>query len=154
MKTIIIMILIFNSVVIAESEIGCDCPQGTVQVGAPYPDSTVFYCEKINPPEKHQLHGPWRLWHEDGQLIELGEYIDGLKSNTWTIWYLNGQMQSTGKYVNGQREELWKEWYQDGTQSWQGEWKDGKLHGKVIVWYKNGQKASESYWENGVRIGN
>jgi antitoxin component YwqK of YwqJK toxin-antitoxin module len=35
-------------------------------------------------------HGPWRDYHENGQLAAEGEYADGVEVGTWHYWDARG----------------------------------------------------------------
>ena len=51
--------------------------------------------------------GPWIWYHENGQAMYQGIYMDGNQDGRWVQHYSNGQISSKGTYMNGKREGPW-----------------------------------------------
>ena len=50
------------------------------------------------------MHGELKLYHDNGQLKQVGKYVKGEMEGEWKFYHDNGQLEEEGKYVNGQAE--------------------------------------------------
>ena len=73
--------------------------------------------------------GEHKKFYKNGQLREIGNYINGKKEGEWKVYYENGQLSGIGKFVNDKIEGEWKEYD------------------------KNGQLKEITYWSNGEKLG-
>ena len=64
--------------------------------------------------ETFKLSGFAKKWHENGQLWEKCNYLEGKLHGEAKQWYDNGQLWEKCNYL------------------------DGKLHGKCLAWYQDG----------------
>ncbi|WP_168210541.1 AgmX/PglI C-terminal domain-containing protein [Persicimonas caeni] len=74
----------------------------------------------------HTLHGPYRYWSAEGQLLTDGHYEDGLRHGAWTEWYQNGQKRFEGRYAHGERVGKFTHWRSDGQRTQVVDYRDGK----------------------------
>jgi antitoxin component YwqK of YwqJK toxin-antitoxin module len=54
-------------------------------------------------------HGPYKTWHENGQL-----YIQG-QTGEWFTYYANGSLNTRGMYQNDQKVGVWNSYNLEGT---------------------------------------
>jgi len=59
--------------------------------------------------------GLYRLFWEDGQLLQEGNYLNGQYAGMWRRWYRNGRLEYERDFVNGKREGWTREWDENGT---------------------------------------
>jgi len=64
--------------------------------------------------EHSKLNGNCKYHNEEGKIIEIHAYKNGLFDGEWTSFYPNGNKRMQGFYVQGNKSDLWREWYLDG----------------------------------------
>jgi hypothetical protein len=47
-----------------------------------------------------KMKGPWRIWHENGQLRNEGIYNQGKREGVWKFWCINGKLVREISYRN------------------------------------------------------
>lgn len=65
------------------------------------------------------LHGPYKVFDKNGNLITAGEFVYGLKNGIWQYWYMTGTLRKTENY------------------------KSGKLSGTPIIYDSRGEKVKK-----------
>lgn len=83
-------------------------------------------------------HGPWRRWHENGQLYLVGEYEDGKRNGEWLSWHLNGEKRGQGTFRRDFRIGPWTMWYDSGQKRGVSNHDRGLLHGRATKWDEQG----------------
>lgn len=58
--------------------------------------------------------GEWKTFHENGQLKEIGNYLDGTKIAEWKSYHENGQLKKHGNILDGLKIEKWKYYDENG----------------------------------------
>lgn len=61
-----------------------------------------------------KFHGRFLVWYENGQLLSINNYKDGLSDGTYIKYHSNGQMMEQGKYKDGIKVGSWKYYYSTG----------------------------------------
>jgi uncharacterized protein len=97
--------------------------------------------------------GPFRIWHNNGQLARQGEFRYNLPVGKATWYYANGQKQMEGTYVDGKQEGTWTWWHQNGIKQIDGEYREGVAIGKWQWWKEDGKLAQKSNF-SGARVAN
>jgi uncharacterized protein len=88
--------------------------------------------------------GPFRVWHQNGQLARQGEFRYNLPVGK-AIWYFpNGQKQMEGTYVDGKQEGIWTWWHQNGLKQIAGEYQQGVAVGQWSWWKEDGKLAQRT----------
>jgi len=61
-------------------------------------------------------HGPWEVYHGNGQLLYKGNYVDGKRHGLFEQYHPNGQLWYKVNYVNGKMHglNLWYNYYTNG----------------------------------------
>jgi antitoxin component YwqK of YwqJK toxin-antitoxin module len=95
--------------------------------------------------------GPAEGWHDDGQMREQSNYVDGEMHGKCTWWDDNGQMRGQENYVNGELHGERTLWYDNGQLSEQSNYVNGNLHGECTLWYHDGQMCEQANYANGVK---
>lgn len=92
---------------------------------------------------KDLLHGPSKMWFEDGKRQVEGSYQQGQRSGTFTYWYANGQVAATGEFVDDVPNDVWVWWHENGQKAAVGDYRDGALVGDWRWWSDDGKLAQE-----------
>jgi hypothetical protein len=53
-------------------------------------------------------------FHDNGQILSKGNYMNGKKNGYWINLYDDGKKQSEGNYMNDEKDGEWNYWYQNG----------------------------------------
>jgi len=94
--------------------------------------------------------GVFESFHENGQLWERGNYIDGELDGLFEFFHKNGQLDCRENYKNGQREGLREVFY--GSSFDRVNWKDGNLHGLCEAYSEDGQLIEKVCFKNGLEV--
>ncbi len=100
-----------------------------------------------------EREGLWRFWHENGQLSQEGNYLNGKVEGLRRWWYENGQLEQEENSVNGKEEGLIRLWHENGELKQEGNYVNGKAEGLYVRWYENGQLNQEGNYLNGEMEG-
>jgi antitoxin component YwqK of YwqJK toxin-antitoxin module len=117
-----------------------------------------------------KLNGPFKSYHENGQLKKIGSYLNGkgnglfkeyfedgslkneysmkddVNNGDYKTYYENGQLKKIGSYLNGKGNGLFKEYFEDGILEIEYSMKNGRLNGPFKLYYENGNiQKSGSY---------
>lgn len=46
----------------------------------------------------HSLHGDWKTYYNENQLMDMGTLVKGVPDGLWQTWYSNGQLKSVRNY--------------------------------------------------------
>ncbi len=68
-------------------------------------------------------------FHENGQLMGRGNFIDGKREGLFEYFHDNGQLQLTQNYRDGKDEGLTELFHENGRLFIRGNYKDGELDG-------------------------
>lgn len=94
-------------------------------------------------------NGPWKLWHPNGQLEELGAYAEDAEDGPWEWWYANGERQASGLFDRGKREGDWRFWHENGERMLDAFYVNGVGAGTWTLYHENGVRATSGRFENG-----
>ena len=97
--------------------------------------------------------GPYKSWHNNGQLAGEGNYVDDMPHGLGEGWNEDGQLMGIENYDNGKKHGLFQSWHENGQKQFEGNFANDKVHGKVIYWYTTGQKWIEENYDNGMPHG-
>ena len=90
-------------------------------------------------------------YHDNSQLRQKGNYINGKEDGLHESYHENGQLRSKWNYIDGKVEDGLRESYHDNGQLWSKEnLKDGKLEGFYEeYYYQNSQLKSRNNLKDG-----
>ncbi len=103
--------------------------------------------------EDEKVHGLFRVWSEDGQLLQEKNFLHGELDGEQHEYYANGRMKLSHRYVAGKQDGMQQEWFENGKASLAVCYKDGQLDGPQKRWYEDGQLQEEASYQNGVQHG-
>ena len=100
-----------------------------------------------------ERHGPWVLYHDNGNKMAAGSYRLGKSVGKWTLWHPDGTKAAKGVMEQGKRSGEWTLWHPDGTRAAKGVMEQGKRSGEWTFWHPDGTLAAEGVMEHGKRAG-
>ena len=82
-------------------------------------------------------------WETDN---ERGVYKNGIEDGPWKTYHENGQLQRNGSYINGKRDGYWETYHENGNLEFKGTYLDGMLNGDCeFYWYEGNLAGKGSY---------
>jgi hypothetical protein len=124
------------------------CPEGAVPQGAPPPAGIALGCSDAG----GQPHGPYALWHQNGQLGIQGMYWRGRLHGPFTRWDPSGQRTEHGRYAHGGKVGTWTRWHGNGQVYVAGEYVNGREQGEFVYFDATGAKTRVRVYDRGVVI--
>lgn len=98
------------------------------------------------------MHGPFRTWHDNGQLCEVAWYEHGKEHGTTVQYDHDGNLIGSYTMTHGTGVDLW--FARPGVISEERHYQDGKLHGFERWWNEDNQTVyQESHFWHGVEHG-
>jgi len=119
--------------------------------------------------------GEWKIFYENGQVKEIGEYKNSKRHGTWKNYFEDGLLKGDieyeddyGRYteydhnckVAGEGPKMgnkqvgrWRYYAEDGTLKSEGDCVDGKKNGEWINYYPTGEVSSKGQFEKGDPTG-
>lgn len=104
------------SVLIALFSLSCstfatiECPNNTQLKGYEPPKGLEQRCESAS----GKLHGPFKRWYGNGQLMQLLHYQNGKEHGQQEGWWPDGKPMMKGVSVNGKRYKGFQYWDMSG----------------------------------------
>ena len=112
MRNLILIVLVFLSIVsLGQKDNSIIMEDNRIKKITYYEDGSIretgYYDMKGN------RIGVWVMYHNNGNVIMVGEFKNGLKHNEWTVYNSNGVLISRMFFNNGKRTGKW-EIYKEG----------------------------------------
>lgn len=101
------------------------------------------------PTGEEVMDGQWQEFYADGNKKGLGLFVEGKEVGIWQTWHNNGQLMSTGKYVDGLKDGTWEEFHPDGSKAALSQWQAGVQVGEARRWYHDGKAESVMRFKDG-----
>jgi antitoxin component YwqK of YwqJK toxin-antitoxin module len=99
-------------------------------------------------------YGTWRIYQENGKLIEEFSYdINGKLNGLHRKWHHNGILFTESFFKNDLHHGITREWYENGNISYEANYEEGEVKGISRRWSQNGTLLVEKFYcgtENGV----
>jgi len=102
------------------------CKEGTERTGAPPPDGTEQWCEKLGPGGARVKHGWYIAWYPNGIKREAGRYRDGREHGTWMRWDEQGRNRVRAEFSDGVQDGTLIRWDRHGREQHYLIYRDGK----------------------------
>lgn len=99
--------------------------------------------------EDRKLHGEYKEWWDNGQLMIQGYYTNGKLHGEYKTWWDNGQLDTQCMYSNGLRTGEYTSWHKNGKLQLKKTYVDGKEQGEYKSWSDNGQLIQDSIYVDG-----
>lgn len=78
------------------------------------------------------LHGSFLKYNKEGQLIEKGEFLTGLKNGLWQYWNVKGELVKSLSYIEGTLDGETINYFPDGSVE-KIPYVNGLIHGKKMM---------------------
>ena len=111
MRRILLSILIPLSLPL--TTVALECPEGSQLQGLPPPDGRELKCVLPD----GTLHGPYKYWYSNGQLMQFLHYERDQEHGEQKSWWPNGQRMMEGTSMNGKRYKGFRYWGINGKES-------------------------------------
>lgn len=123
-------------------------------VSVAFPDSTIkavaFY---VNPKVKIDNTAPY-YWYYNNQINHnIGGYYGRLLHGVYRVFNKNNQMITEGNFSNGIKIGLWKYWFANGSLKASAMYKNGKLNGEMVYFSLAGEKLRVVEYKNDLMDG-
>ncbi len=110
-------------------------------------DGLVWHYSSTEP-----LTGKVVSFHENGQIKEVGNYINGEKDGLHEVFHENSKLHRRGNYINGEKDGLHEEYREDGMRQYMFHWKNGELDGRQEYFDQWGDLRLRETCEDGVCV--
>ncbi|MBK8978738.1 MAG: hypothetical protein IPM29_22800 [Planctomycetes bacterium] len=87
------------------------------------------------------------------RLQSAGAYQDGKEHGPWTIYHPNGQVESRGSFEAGLATGPWEGFHDDGVLRWRATFQDGKAEGTWTSFGTDGTPLEVGVYRAGSRVG-
>ena len=105
-------------------------------------------------PETPSKHGAWTLFSEEGHLISMVHYDNGIKHGRLERYLPNGTVCEQGNYHHGEMDGEWKAWNDYGALRQRVTYDKGILHGRFETYDGQGGRMAEGQYVGGAEDGN
>lgn len=93
-------------------------------------------------------HGKGKSFGLDGTVLYDGDWRFGVSHGKGTSYYSDGQIRYTGDWKNDKADGFGVEHLADGTKLYSGEWSDGAANGKGQLFFADGSVEYDGYWQD------
>jgi hypothetical protein len=97
------------------------------------------------------LHGEYKSFYLDKNLMEQGMFRQGLKTNTWKRWFPGGHIREISHYREGLLDGISERYNEEGKLISRAHFKNGVQHGKTII-YSGDKIDSTIQYKRGQRL--
>lgn len=96
------------------------------------------------------LNGLHTEYHQNGQKLEEGMYVNWEKDGIWRKWYKSTKLLEEATYKYGELRGTKTTYYKNRKKKYQADYCFGKRHGIATAWNKNGSVKSQIEWNSGT----
>ncbi|MGQ1889590.1 tetratricopeptide repeat protein [Thermophagus sp. OGC60D27] len=119
---------------------------------------TGQFLGKIKDFRKLNLEGEEKIYscqyYDEGNIYSIGNFNQEKKEEgLWIYFHNNGEMMAKGVFVNGEKDGKWEYFYRNGQIKESETYQNGNLHGTYYSFHENGNKKLEVNYTNGNIIG-
>ena len=97
--------------------------------------------------DREQKDGVYTRVLDNGQKIEQGSYILGLKDGQWQYWSKQGQKTKEENYAKGKKHGTWAQWYSNGQKESEGSYEMDIPVRTHRQWHMDGSVRSETVYQ-------
>jgi antitoxin component YwqK of YwqJK toxin-antitoxin module len=108
----------------------------------------ITYHQDTNEP----VTGIVEEFHDNGQLRERGNFIDGEPEGLREWFHDNGQLQQRINFIDGKQEGLLEVFHANGQLEFKGNLKDDKLDGLLETFDRSGNLTKTDTYRNGELV--
>ena len=133
--------------------------EGLYEKGVKIQETSYEYYENGNVKEiittkdDDVLHGPYKLFYENGELKEEGVFENGGIRRSTKVYHENGELKEEGILENNERIGQWRFYYYSGELENEMNFNKNKLNEFSKSYYENGNIKSEGHFSSGLYNG-
>jgi len=86
-----------------------------------------------------QPSGQYKAYHENGQLMQIGEFDNGTRIGEWKFYHNNGKLQTIGKFESGKQTGEWRYYHENGELKGLGRFENGNKIGEWKIYDEDGK---------------
>ncbi|MCP5023272.1 MAG: hypothetical protein GY930_16070 [bacterium] len=98
-------------------------------------------------------HGRDLHLHANGVVIQEAFWVEGVLQGPYREWHESGQLKVESEFKSGKRDGIYMEYGTRGKLRVRGEYTAGSLHGEFSQWFGTGGSQEVSHWEQGIKNG-
>lgn len=98
------------------------------------------------------IHGPYRSFYLNNQLMEQGEICYGLRHGEWKYWYADGRLKEVISWKKGLKHGGYTVYNEQGYVMARGHFKRDKLHGSFCTYSSTGKMLEKKKYRNGAEV--
>ena len=102
--------------------------------------------------QRKTLHGPYFVYHSNGNLASSGTFSNGLKDGVWINKYANGMIKDSTMYKNGLMHGPYKKFYPQGPLQTSGYFTENFASGIWQSYHNNSMPASVRDYDRGQLV--
>ena len=87
-------------------------------------------------------HGPFIVYHENGQVKLRGSFERGVATGTFESWHPNGEKAVQGQYQSGKQQGKWSWWHPNGMRQSLATYDQGEVTEDVLAWNDQGKRVA------------
>ena len=127
---------------------------GFFLVSGPIENEAKVYTQAHGAIRGGKIDGPWSFWDNNGQLVALKNYENGIPFGKYTIYYENGNRMINGVVIgiddnrNIIKQGKWLFWDKNGILKEEVKYKEGKRDGLTIYFSNTGKESAKIIYKN------
>jgi antitoxin component YwqK of YwqJK toxin-antitoxin module len=116
----------------------------------------IFYYQNGQIQEMRQFDangsfsGPYKSYHESGQLKSEGQYVNGAMEGKWKFFYRTGNIKEIVHFRNNVENGPFIEYYENGKISAEGTYQNELEQGLLKIYNEKGELTVQKQCENGA----
>jgi hypothetical protein len=110
------------------------CPEGRLSTGEPPPIGVEGFCVVIQDDGRPVRDGPYIRWFDAAHIQVQGEYTLGRESGSWRFFNQEGQLLAIGTYADGLRDGMWTNYFPGGPAESEGSYSRNQETGEWRLW--------------------
>ena len=111
-----------------------------------------YYVREEHYYENDKLISKNQFSYENGNLIALLKYKNGLLDGKQLFWYESGEKKNETNMIEGNAISSYITWHKNGQKQVEKIFIDGVLDGVVVYWDENGKIEREEFYKDGIKI--
>jgi len=118
-------------------------------------DGLNYYSNKNGPTsydKKNLVNGTCELYHQNGEVRVIQNYVDGKREGCWKVFHENGQLEYITHFKDGKENGSHEGYYEQGGLLIKGNFKDGKRHGRWEDFYDDGELRERANYVDGKLV--
>ncbi len=91
-------------------------------------------------------NGSVEFYHSTNEIMEQGNFRDGVKHGKWVRWSIGGNKLAEANYNKGKKQGKWLIWDERGTKRYEMFYANGAKTGTWMIWDEQGQISNKKQY--------